>query len=57
MPKSLDALKRRVQWRFGLEPARDNVAAVIARLETMDVINVADGTLNYVQATADFEAG
>ena len=46
-PKSLDALKRRIQWRFGPGPDRERVAAVIARLETMDVINVADGILNY----------
>ena len=56
-PRSLDALKRRIQWRFGPEPAHNNVAAVMARLETMDVINVVDGTLSYIQATAEFKAG
>ena len=56
-PKSLEALKRRIQWRFGPEPAHDNVAAVIARLETMDVINVINGTLNYIQAAPEFMTG
>jgi len=47
-PKTLDALKRRIQWRFGPVPEPDNVASVIARLETMEVIKVVDGSLNYI---------
>lgn len=56
-PKSLDALKRRIQWRFGARPDHDSVAAVIARLETMDMINVVDGALNYIRAAAEPKAG
>ena len=55
-PKSLDALKRRIQWRLGPGLDDDSVAAVIARLETMDVINVVDGVLSYIQP-AESRAG
>jgi hypothetical protein len=48
-PRNLEALKRRIQWRIGPEPAPDKVADVISRLETMDFIRVVDGALNYAQ--------
>lgn len=46
-PRNLEALKTRIQSRIGQEPAPDKVAAVIARLETMDVIKVIEGVLIY----------
>lgn len=48
-PRNLDALKRRIQWRIGPEPAPDKVADVISRLETMDFIKIVDGALDYSQ--------
>jgi hypothetical protein len=46
-PKNLEALKKLIQSRLGPEPSPDKVAAVMARLETMDAINVVDGALIY----------
>ena len=48
-PRNLEALKRRIQWRIGPEPAPDKVADVISRLETMDFIKIVDGALDYSQ--------
>lgn len=50
-PRSLEALKRRIQWRIGPEPAPDKVADVISRLETMEFIKIVDGVLDYTKAT------
>ncbi|CAN7385529.1 PIN domain-containing protein [Variovorax sp. LjRoot84] len=52
-PRNLEALKRRIQSRIGPEPAPDTVANVISRLETMDLINIVDGTLNYAQVARE----
>ena len=56
-PRNLAALRTRIQSRIGQQPEPDKVACVIAELETMDVIEVVDGTLNYVQAAEEFKAG
>jgi hypothetical protein len=47
-PKSLDALKKRIQSRFGPEPVPEKVAEVVARLVALDVIRITDGQLQYV---------
>lgn len=47
-PKTLDALKRRIQWRFGPEPVPEKVDDVMARLVTSRVIEIADGSLRYM---------
>jgi hypothetical protein len=47
-PGDLKALTSRIQSRIGHEAAPEKVAAVMARLETMDVIKVVDGELIYL---------
>lgn len=47
-PKTLDALKKRIQWRFGPEPVPKEVADVMSQLVTSGVIKIADGSLQYV---------
>jgi len=47
-PRDLQALKSRIQSRIGHDPATQIVTRVLARLETMDVIKVADGKLIYL---------
>jgi hypothetical protein len=47
-PKTLDALKRRIQWRFGPEPVPRKVADVMSKLVTSGAIKIADGSLQYV---------
>jgi len=51
-PKTLEALQRRIQWRFGPEPVPDNVADVISRLVASDAIKIVDGNLDYVSPAA-----
>lgn len=46
-PKTLDALKKRIQWRFGPEPVPKEVADVMSKLETSGAIKIADGSLQY----------
>lgn len=47
-PRTLDALKKRIQWRFGPEPVPEKVADVMAQLVTSRVIKIADGALRYM---------
>ena len=56
-PRDLSAVKTRIQSRIGQQSEPDKVACVIARLETLDVIEVLDGTLNYLEAAEEFKAG
>jgi hypothetical protein len=46
-PRTLSALEKRIQWRFGPEPVSEKVADVISALVTSGVIKVADGPLQY----------
>ena len=55
-PGDLSALTSRIQSRIGHEAAPEIVAAVIARLETMDVIKIVNGELIYI-ANANKKAG
>ncbi|MDM0002508.1 PIN domain-containing protein [Variovorax sp. J22P240] len=52
-PRTLATLKTRIQSRIGQQPEADKVAAVIAKLEAMEVIKVVDGALNYVRVAVD----
>lgn len=47
-PKTLDALKKRIQWRFGPEPVPKKVADVMSQLVTSGAIQIADGSLRYI---------
>lgn len=51
-PHDLTALKSRIQSRIGHQAAPEKVAEVMARLETMDVIKVANNEMTYM-ANAD----
>ncbi|MDM0081701.1 PIN domain-containing protein [Variovorax sp. J31P179] len=46
-PKSLTALKRHIQTKFGPAPVPQKVQLLIDRLQTSDVISVVDGKLRY----------
>ena len=46
-PKTLIALEKRIQSRFGPEPVPTRVADVMSSLVTLGVIKVADGSLEY----------
>ncbi|QSI33314.1 NYN domain-containing protein [Variovorax sp. RKNM96] len=46
-PKTLSALEKRIQWRFGPDPVPEKVAGVLAVLVTVGVIWVSDGSLEY----------
>jgi phage host-nuclease inhibitor protein Gam len=46
-PKTLNALERRIQWRFGPEPALEKVAGVVAALMWNGAIKIAEGTIEY----------
>lgn len=47
-PKTLNALKKRIQWRFGPEPVPNEVANVMSHLVASGVIKIADGSLQYM---------
>lgn len=47
-PKTLNALKKRIQWRFGPEPVPKEVANVMSQLVASGVIKIADGSLQYM---------
>lgn len=46
-PKTLNALEKRVQWRFGPESAPEKVAGVVAALVRNGAIKIAEGTIEY----------
>ncbi|WP_093429438.1 hypothetical protein ABL840_19535 [Variovorax sp. NFACC27] len=46
-PKTLTSLEKRIQWRFGPEPAPEKVADVLAALEREGEIKIAEGTIQY----------
>jgi hypothetical protein len=46
-PKTLIALEKRIQWRFGPEPVPDKVADVMTALVTSGAIKIADGSVEY----------
>ncbi|MGF6350962.1 PIN domain-containing protein [Variovorax sp. W2I14] len=46
-PRSLSALEKRIQWRFGPEPVPEKVAEVMATLVTSGAIKIADGAVKY----------
>lgn len=52
-PSDLQALKSRIQSRIGQGPAPQQVAEVMARLATMDVIQVINGELHYLAKASD----
>jgi hypothetical protein len=47
-PKTLDALKKRIQSRFGQEPVPGKVAEVLSRLVALNVIRITDELLQYM---------
>ena len=46
-PRTLIALARRIQWRFGPSPVPDKVADVVTTLVTLGAIRITDGTVEY----------
>lgn len=46
-PRTLSALEKRIQWRFGPKPVPEKVADVMAALVRVGVIKIADGSLEY----------
>ncbi|MDP9606328.1 UNVERIFIED_ORG: hypothetical protein J2W38_006148 [Variovorax paradoxus] len=46
-PKTLSSLEKRIQWRFGPEPAPEKVAGVMAALVRKGAIKIAEGTIEY----------
>jgi hypothetical protein len=47
-PRTSAALRKRIQWRFGPEPAPEKVADVMSQLVALNVIKITDGMLQYV---------
>lgn len=47
-PKNLNALEKRIQWRFGPDPVPEEVADVMSQLMKLGVIKIVDGSLHYV---------
>ena len=46
-PKTLNALEKRIQWRFGPEPAPEKVAGVMATLVREGAIKIIEGAVEY----------
>lgn len=46
-PKTLSALEKRIQWRFGPKPVPEKVADVMSALVASGVIKIANGSLKY----------
>lgn len=46
-PKTLNALEKRIQWRFGPEPAPEKVAGVMATLVREGAIKIVEGAVEY----------
>jgi hypothetical protein len=46
-PKTLSALEKRIQWRFGPEPVPDKVAEVMTALVMSGEIRIANGSVEY----------
>lgn len=46
-PKTLTSLEKRIQWRFGPEPAPEKVAEVMATLVREGAIKIVEGSVEY----------
>lgn len=46
-PKTLTSLEKRIQWRFGPEPAPEKVAGVMATLLREGAIKIVEGAVEY----------
>jgi len=46
-PRTLNALEKRIQWRFGPEPAPEKVAGVMATLVKEGAIKIVEGAIEY----------
>lgn len=46
-PKTLSALEKRIQWRFGPEPVPDKVAEVMTALVISGELRIANGSVKY----------